>query len=584
MFLFSLLLWREFDAFCCVVMEKEEVILTKDGGAAGSGGNNPKSHDAFIDRSKVRILLCDNDHKSSGEILTLLCECSYQVTSVKSARQVIDALNAVGPEIDIILAEVDLPMAKGMKMLKYIMRDKELHRIPVIMMSAQDEVSVVVKCLRLGAADYLVKPLRSNELLNIWTHMWRRRRMLGLMEKNTLIHDFDMVASDPSDANTTSTTLFSDDTDDKSRKSTNPEMCISTHQEDESNPPAPAADTQPTITNISEYRPDVPGISDRRTGQFSSCPKKTELKVGESSAFFTYVKSSMLKSSSRGISHADENATQNPRIEELHQEWDEQVGSDTNQTHEKGEAWENYSHGDDYPSSSSIPDSLTMERSSTPQNTFVFPQIQRKNSKEENFSHSHIFQQPDSHLDVSSFPSHPSYPYYMSGMMMNHQMNHQQIMMAPSSSMVPQYNNMTSYPYYPFGICLQPGQIPSTTQQWSSVGAPNLNSSEAVKSSKVDKREAALLKFRQKRKERCFDKKIRYVNRKKLAERRPRVRGQFVRKMNGINVDLNGPSSVDFEEDEEEEEEEDDEDIPSNDYIPDNSPSGFQCWSGIAKP
>lgn len=45
-------------------------------------------------------------------------------------------------------------------------------------MSAQDEVSVVVKCLRLGAADYLVKPLRTNELLNLWTHMWRRRRMV----------------------------------------------------------------------------------------------------------------------------------------------------------------------------------------------------------------------------------------------------------------------------------------------------------------------------------------------------------------------------------------------------------------------
>lgn len=46
-------------------------------------------------------------------------------------------------------------------------------------MSAQDEVSVVVKCLRLGAADYLVKPLRTNELLNLWTHMWRRRRMVS---------------------------------------------------------------------------------------------------------------------------------------------------------------------------------------------------------------------------------------------------------------------------------------------------------------------------------------------------------------------------------------------------------------------
>lgn len=52
--------------------------------------------------------------------------------AVRSARQVIDALNAEGPDIDIILADLDLPMAKGMKMLKYITRDKELRRIPVI--------------------------------------------------------------------------------------------------------------------------------------------------------------------------------------------------------------------------------------------------------------------------------------------------------------------------------------------------------------------------------------------------------------------------------------------------------------------
>nr|GME12499.1 two-component response regulator-like APRR1 [Ipomoea batatas] len=155
------------------------------------------------------------------------------VTSVRSPRQVIDALNAEGPDIDIILSEVDLPMSKGLKLLKYIMRDKELRRIPVIMMSSQDEVSVVVKCLKLGAADYLVKPLRTNELLNLWTHMWRRRRMLGLAEKNILNYDFDLVVSDPSDANTNSTTLFSDDTDEKSRKSINLETGPSTQQEDE---------------------------------------------------------------------------------------------------------------------------------------------------------------------------------------------------------------------------------------------------------------------------------------------------------------------------------------------------------------
>ena len=58
---------------------------------------------------------------------------------------------------------------------------------------------------------------------------------LGLVEKNILNYDFDLVASDPSDANTNSTTLFSDDTDDKSKRNTNPETGLSVQQEEEVN-------------------------------------------------------------------------------------------------------------------------------------------------------------------------------------------------------------------------------------------------------------------------------------------------------------------------------------------------------------
>lgn len=537
----------------------------------GSGGSNSKSSDSFIDRSNVRILLCDNDTKSSDEIFTLLCGCSYQVTSVRSARQVIDALNAEGHDIDIILAEVDLPMTKGMKMLKYIMRDKELRRIPIIMMSAQDEVSVVVKCLRLGAADYLVKPLRTNELLNLWTHMWRRRRMLGLAEKNILNYDFDVAASDPSDANTNST-MFSDDTDDKSRMSANPEMVVSVHQEDESNATIDSTDVaaEPPVVNQLECRPDVPGISDRRTGQLLSGPKKSELKVGESSAFFTYVKSSMIKTNSQGIPNINESAPQHSRMEERVQAWSEKGVNDT-QEHENGEAWENYSQGDDFPSSNSIPDSLSVERSCTPPAPIEF--VQGRNSKGEEFSQVPIHPRNEHQVDISGFPGHTAYPYCMSGVMNQVMMPssaqlypkslHDMQNNATTSAMLPQYNHLpqcpphgpgvASFPYYPVSICLQPGQM-STTHPWPSYGN---SSSTEVKLGKVDRREAALIKFRQKRKERCFDKKIRYVNRKRLAERRPRVRGQFVRKMNGVNVDLNGrPASVDFDEDEEEYEEE----------------------------
>ncbi|CAA6672091.1 unnamed protein product [Spirodela intermedia] len=264
------------------------------GFASEAGTSSSRNHHRFLDRSKVRILLCDGDEKSSREVSELLCKCSYQVVSVRTARQVINALNAQGSEIDIILSEVDLPVAKGFKMLKYIMRTKELRHIPIVMMSAKDEVSVVVKCLRLGVADYLVKPLRTNELLNLWIHMWRRRRMLDLAEKDIWSYDIDTLVSDMSDGNTNST-LVSDDTDDRSR-TVLVEMVMSKRQEFDVRSKNSAVDVEPDKMSKLEF--DVQEEDKSMSGRILSCPKKNELKVGKSSAFLTYVKSrSQMKNS-----------------------------------------------------------------------------------------------------------------------------------------------------------------------------------------------------------------------------------------------------------------------------------------------
>ncbi|KAL0327477.1 UNVERIFIED_CONTAM: Two-component response regulator-like APRR1 [Sesamum angustifolium] len=413
-------------------MEKSEIV---------------KSSDGFIDRSRVRILLCDNDERSSEEVFKLLCKCSYQVTSVKSPRQVIDALNAEGPDIDIILSEVDLPMSKGLKMLKYITRDKQLRRIPVIR-------------------------------------------------------------------------------------------------------------------------------------QISLFPKKSELKIGESSAFFTYVKSSIPKSNNQGKSSVHENAPQNEKFIQNVNMVSCEVGADV-RGRENRKSLENHSQADDYTRSNSVPNSFSMERSCTPPVSLDISQ--QRHSKE--FSHAHLRLRNDSPNDVAGCYPHAAYPYYMPGVMNQvtmqsasmYQKNLPDMLNHVNSAVMPQYSHipqcpphvpgMASYPYYPFGICLQPGQM-AAPHPWASYG----NSSNEGKLSKVDRREAALMKFRQKRKERCFDKKIRYVNRKKLAERRPRLRGQFVRKVNGVNVDLNGqPASAD---DDEEDEEEYDEEYQSNmDFSPDDDAS-----------
>ena len=288
-------------------------------------------------------------------------------------------------------------------------------------------------------------------------------------------------------------------------------------------------------------------------GHFSSGPKKSELKIGESSAFFTYVKATALKSNIEESAHVDNNTTE-VRVEDVNQACGEQEGNDL-RTHENGEMFENHSQ-----------DSFSIERSSTPPASMEVSQ--QKHYREE---HSGGVVHPRNGRHGSD-PAQHVYPYYISGVV-NHvmmpssaqmyQKNIQDLQSHSGSSVIAQYNHlpqcppphasgMTSFPYYPMSICLQPGQI-STTHSWPSLGS---SSSCEVKLSKVDRREAALMKFRQKRKERCFDKKIRYVNRKRLAERRPRVRGQFVRKWNGINVDPNGqPTSIDYDEEDDEEEE-----------------------------
>ncbi|XP_020082307.1 two-component response regulator-like PRR95 [Ananas comosus] len=70
--------------------------------------------------------------------------------------------------IDLVLTEVDLPLMSGFGLLSMIREYETCKNIPVIMMSSHDSVSMVFKCMLKGASDFLVKPIRKNELRNLW--------------------------------------------------------------------------------------------------------------------------------------------------------------------------------------------------------------------------------------------------------------------------------------------------------------------------------------------------------------------------------------------------------------------------------
>ncbi|KAK8483719.1 hypothetical protein V6N11_061673 [Hibiscus sabdariffa] len=128
----------------------------------------------FLHVRTVTVLLVENDDSTRHVVTALLRNCSYEVIEAANGLQAWKILEDLTNHIDLVLTEVVIPGLPGIVLLSKIVNHKTHKNIPVIMMSSQDSMNVVFKCLSKGAVDFLVKPIRKNELKNLWQHVWRR--------------------------------------------------------------------------------------------------------------------------------------------------------------------------------------------------------------------------------------------------------------------------------------------------------------------------------------------------------------------------------------------------------------------------
>ncbi|KAM7268309.1 hypothetical protein ACFE04_010475 [Oxalis oulophora] len=153
----------------------EAVKTTVDGDGDGGGGGGVVKWESLFSKIVLRVLLVEADDSTRQIIAALLRKCSYKVAAVSDGLKAWELLKGKPHSIDLILTEADLPSISGFALLTLIMEHDVCKNIPVIMMSTEDSISNVYKCMLRGAADYLVKPIRRNELRNLWQHVWRRR-------------------------------------------------------------------------------------------------------------------------------------------------------------------------------------------------------------------------------------------------------------------------------------------------------------------------------------------------------------------------------------------------------------------------
>ncbi|XP_072992130.1 two-component response regulator ORR21-like [Typha latifolia] len=120
----------------------------------------------------LKVLVVDDDMTCLMVLKRMLLECRYDVTTCSQATRALTLLRESKGSFDVVISDVHMPDMDGFRLLELVGLEMDL---PVIMMSADTRTNVVMKGIKHGACDYLIKPVRMEELKNIWQHVVRKK-------------------------------------------------------------------------------------------------------------------------------------------------------------------------------------------------------------------------------------------------------------------------------------------------------------------------------------------------------------------------------------------------------------------------
>lgn len=104
-----------------------------------------------------KILVADDDPVNRRILKTILEAQGHEVKLAVNGREALDFLRAA--PCDVVLLDLLMPELDGYQVLKQMKADDALQPIPVIVITALDETDSVIRCIEMGATDYLTKPV-----------------------------------------------------------------------------------------------------------------------------------------------------------------------------------------------------------------------------------------------------------------------------------------------------------------------------------------------------------------------------------------------------------------------------------------
>lgn len=131
--------------------------------------------DAPVISPAARILVVDDSAPNRNMLVRRLQRQGYAAEEARSGSEALDRIAA--ENYDLVLLDLMMPVMDGFEVLARMKQDRRMRTVPVVMISALDQIDSVVRAIEMGAEDYLLKPFDPVLL---------RARIGALLEKKRL--------------------------------------------------------------------------------------------------------------------------------------------------------------------------------------------------------------------------------------------------------------------------------------------------------------------------------------------------------------------------------------------------------------
>ena len=111
-------------------------------------------------KEKQNVLIADDSAVMRTLISHVITKLGYNALTANDGDACIHSLNS--EKVDLLLLDLNMPGKNGMEVLSYLQANDMA--LPVIMITASDDISQAVQCIKMGAYEYLTKPVKNDRL------------------------------------------------------------------------------------------------------------------------------------------------------------------------------------------------------------------------------------------------------------------------------------------------------------------------------------------------------------------------------------------------------------------------------------